>query len=145
MNKYRQGVLLASFLEEDDDSVLLAQVQKIVETIPLSNNLIFMLSQVDNPRKKIFTYNTPDPKTAFGATSMYTMRVHRKKQTNTLYTINALNAAVASQHDGRTGKHLKIDWEPYANCLLLTQGKKLQSYRLEVTKIFKIEDPPDEK
>jgi hypothetical protein len=146
LNKYRNGVLLASFLEveEGDDASIMTEVEKIVESIPLSNNLIFLLSQVDEPNKKMLTYNTPSPKIAFAATSMYTMRVHRKKQTNTLYTINALNAAVASQHEGQTGKHLKIDWEPYANCLLLTQGKKLQSYRIEVTKIFKIEEPPEE-
>ena len=72
------------------------------------------------------------------------MRVHRKKQTNTLYTINALNQAVALQHNGETGKHLKLDWSEYENCLLLTMGKKLQVYPIEVVKIFKIEDPPEE-
>ena len=75
---------------------------------------------------------------------LYTMRVHRKKQTNTLYTINALNMAVAAQHDGKTGRNLKLDWDQYQNSILLTAGKKLQVHPVEVLKIFKIEDPPEE-
>ena len=144
MSKFKSGVLLASFLEENNDTVILKHVQDIVDKIPLSNNLIFLLSQVDNPTKKILTYNTTEPKKAFSSIPLYTMRVHRKKQTNTLYTINALNAAVAAQHEGQTGKHLKIDWHAYTNCLLLSQGKKLHSYPIEVLKIFKIEPPPEE-
>ena len=72
------------------------------------------------------------------------MRVHRKKQTNTLYTINALNLAVAEEHDGKTGRDLKLDWSKYQDSILLTAGKKLQSHPIEVLKIFKIEDAPDE-
>ena len=72
------------------------------------------------------------------------MRVHRKKKTNTLYTINALNLAVAAQHDGKTGKNLQLDWNQYENSLLLTADKKLQVYPIEVVKIFKIEEPPEE-
>ena len=117
---------------------------EIVEVVPLSNNLIFLLAQTDNPSKKILTYNTAAPHDAFRTVPLYTMRLHRKKQTNTLYTINALNAAVAEQHDGKTGKELKIDWSAYQNCLLLTSGKKLHSYPVEVIKIFKVEEPPEE-
>ena len=73
------------------------------------------------------------------------MRVHRKKLTNTLYTINALNYAVALQHDGKTGRDLKLAWDKYRNCQLLTSGNKLQVHPIEVIKIFKIEDPPEEK
>ena len=70
--------------------------------------------------------------------------IHRKKQTNTLYTINALNAAVALDNDGQTGRHLKLDWDKYQNSILLTEGKNLKVYPVEVLKIFKIEDPPEE-
>ena len=55
-----------------------------------------------------------------------------------------LNRAVAAQHDGKTGKDLKLDWSQYENCLLLTSGKNLQIHPIEVVKIFKLEDPPEE-
>jgi hypothetical protein len=140
----RRGILLASFVNTEDENIINAEVQWIVEKLELTNNYIFLLQNLDTPEKKILTYSAiTEPGKRFNP-RLHTMRIHRKKQTNTLYTINALNAAVSKQHDGQTGKHLKLDWEEYSNCLLLTSGKKLQAYPIEVIKIFKIEDPPEE-
>ena len=72
------------------------------------------------------------------------MRVHRKKQTNTLYTINGLNHAVATENNGETGKHLKLNWENYRDSILLSVNKELKVIRLELTKIFKVEPPPSD-
>jgi hypothetical protein len=143
MSKAR-GFLLASFLSTDDSDVISQEVQEIVNNLELTNDYIFLLKNVNDPSKKILTYNAiPQQGSSFNP-RLYTMRVHRKKQTNTLYTINALNAAVAAQHDGKTGKDLKLDWTQYENCLLLTAGKELKIHAIEVVKIFKIEDPPEE-
>jgi hypothetical protein len=140
----KRGVLLASFLLTDSDEAVQTEVEYIVNNIEITNNMIFLLEEKENPQKKILTYNAiTEPGKPFNP-RLYTMRVHRKKQTNTLYTINALNAAVASQHDGQTGRHLKLDWEPFRNCILLTSGKELKAHAIEVSKIYKIEDPPEE-
>ena len=139
-----RGILLASFLTTDSDQEIQTEVEFIVNNIHITNNYIFLLQDKEDPSKKILTYNALVKKGEPFNPRLYTMRVHRKKQTNTLYTINALNAAVALQHDGQTGKHLKLDWSEYENCLLLTTGKKLSVYPIEVVKIFKIEDPPEE-
>jgi len=45
-----------------------------------------------------------------------TINIHRKKSTNTLYTINALNEIIAQNNGSRD-----IDWSEYEKCLLLTQ------------------------
>ena len=70
------------------------------------------------------------------------MRVHRKKQTNSLYTINALNLAVAKENNGQVGKHLKLDWENYRNSIMLSVKGELNTISVDVVKIFKIEEPP---
>ena len=103
-----------------------------------------MLEDQDDPEKKIITYNAVVEKGKPFNPRLFTMRMHRKKQTNTLYTINALNAAVAGQHDGKTGKDLKLDWTQYENSILLTAGKELKVHPVIVSKIFKIEDDPIE-
>ena len=140
----KRGVLLASFLLTESDEDVQTEVEFIVNNIEITNNMIFLLEEVENPAKKILTYNAiTEPGKPFNP-RLYTMRVHRKKQTNTLYTINALNKAVASQHDGKTGKHLKLDWEPFRNSILLTSGKDLKAHAIEVSKIYKIEEPPEE-
>jgi hypothetical protein len=140
----RKGILLASFLTNDDPDEIMREVEFIVNNMTLTNKFIFLLSNKDDSDKKILTYNAVVEKGKPFHPRLYTMRVHRKKLTNTLYTINALNYAVALEHDGKTGRDLKLDWEKYRNCLLLTSGKKLQSHPIEVIKIFKIEDPPEE-
>ena len=140
----RKGILLASFLADSDPPQIMREVEFIVNNMNLTNNFIFLLENKDNPGKKILTYNAVVEKGKPFHPHLYTMRVHRKKLTNTLYTINALNDAVALEHGGKTGRDLKLDWEKYKNCLLLTSGKKLQVHPIEVVKIFKIEDPPEE-
>ncbi len=144
MSKNDRGFLLASFLTGVDDQGILDEVNYIVENLDLTNQFIFLFQLTEDPLKKVLTYNILPAKGKPFNSRLFTMRIHRKKQTNTLYTINALNAAVASQHDGATGKNLKLDWEPFANSILLTEGKKLQTHPVEVVKIFKIEDPPEE-
>ena len=104
-----RGILLASFLVSDSDEDILKEVEKIAETFKLSNNTIFLLKLTDTPEKKIISYNAIVEKGTPLNTSLFTMRVHRKKNTNTLYTINALNAAVAKDNNGQTGKHLKLN------------------------------------
>ena len=140
----RRGVLLASFLMTDVEQKIQEEVEFIVNNIEITNNLIFLLEDKDNPEKKIITYNAVVEKGKPFNPRLFTMRMHRKKQTNTLYTINALNAAVASQHDGKTGRDLKLDWTQYENSILLTSGKELKAHPVEVSKIFKIEEEPAE-
>jgi len=140
----KRGVLLASFMVSEDDDKIQEEVEFIVNNIEITNNLIFLLEEQENPAKKILTYNAIVKKGDPFNPRLFTMRVHRKKQTNTLYTINALNKAVATQHDGQTGKHLKLDWEPYRNSIILTTGKELKTHPVQVSKIFKIEEPPEE-
>jgi|TARA_R110000851_G_scaffold110299_2_gene233018 hypothetical protein len=135
----KKGFLLASFLTTDDAVRVQAEIDMIVATADLSNKFIFLMKEKDNPTNKIITYNAVLDKTTPPVHRLYTIRVHRKKQTNTLYTINALNAAVALQHDGKTGRDLPLDWEKYSNSLILTKGKQLQVHELEIERIYKLE------
>ena len=140
----RRGALLASFIMTNDDAQIQEEVEFIVNNTEITNNLIFLLSEKENPLKKIITYNAITEKGKPFNPRLFTMRVHRKKQTNTLYTINALNCAVAAQHDGKTGRDLRLDWSQYENCILLTTGKELRVHEIEVSRIYKIEDSPQE-
>ena len=142
--KKERGFLLASFITSDDTEQINEEVEFIVNHLNLTSNYIFLMKNLDEPSKKILTYNAQARYGEQFNPRLYTMRIHRKKHTNTFYTINALNAAVAEQNNGQTGKHLRVDWEPYRDSVLLTSGKKLQTYPIEVVKIFKIEDPPED-
>ncbi len=143
MNR-RNGFLLASFLDSYEEEDIMKEVEFIANNLDLTNNMIFLMEQVSDPPRLFLTYNALTEKGKRFHPRLFTMRVHRKKQTNTLYTINALNLAVAEEHNGQTGRDLKLSWENYQNSILLTTGKKLQTHPIEVLKIFKIEEPPEE-
>jgi len=64
-----------------------------------------------------------------------TILLHRKKESNTLYTINALNALIKSLNGGIMDNNYMINWNDYRNCILLTRGDDFK--RLD-TKIHQI-------
>ena len=66
-----------------------------------------------------------------------TILVHRKKESNTLYTINALNELIKKLNDGVVDTSFQVDWQHYKNCILLTQHNDLNQLN---TKIYKIID-----
>ena len=66
-----------------------------------------------------------------------TISLHRKKQSNTLYTINALNEVIREKNGGVLDKSYMVDWNEFSNTLLLTNEMGLQKIP---TKIFQIID-----
>jgi hypothetical protein len=64
-----------------------------------------------------------------------TILVHRKKDSNTLYTINALNELIKKLNGGVVDTNYPVNWQHYKNCILLTQHNEIKQLN---TKIFKI-------
>ena len=67
-----------------------------------------------------------------------TILVHRKKETNTLYTINALNELIKSLNGGVVDTKFPINWQHYKNCILLTQHNELKQLNTKIHKIIEI-------
>ena len=49
-----------------------------------------------------------------------TISLHRKKDINSLYTLNALNEVIRSQNNGELDEKISVDWEDYKNTVLVT-------------------------
>ena len=67
-----------------------------------------------------------------------TILVHRKKESNTLYTINALNELIKKLNDGVVDTKFKVDWQHYRNCVLLTQHNELNQLNTKIHKIIEV-------
>ena len=52
-----------------------------------------------------------------------TITINRKKETNTYYSINALNSLIYLLNNGILDKSYKIDWPQYVDTLLLADGE----------------------
>ena len=66
------------------------------------------------------------------------MLVHRKKETNTLYTINSLNALIRKENNGIADSKYSVDWTKYSNSLLVTSNNDLKVLQTEVYQIIKV-------
>jgi hypothetical protein len=67
-----------------------------------------------------------------------TILVHRKKESNTLYTINALNELIKKLNGGVVDTKFPIDWNHYRNCVLLTQHNELNQLNTKIYKIIEL-------
>ena len=67
-----------------------------------------------------------------------TILVHRKKESNTLYTINALNELIKKLNGGVVDSSYQVDWQHYKNCILLTQHNELNQLNTKIYKIIEL-------
>ena len=74
-----------------------------------------------------------------------TISLHRKKNTNTLYTINALNDLIPELNGGKLDKTFPIEWENYKNCLLLTNEEGLNKIPTRIYTIVNVNTWENEK
>jgi hypothetical protein len=61
-----------------------------------------------------------------------TISIHRKKETNTLYTVNALNEVIRSVNNGVLNKTYQLDWTKYQNSFILTDDAGYRVIELDV-------------
>lgn len=97
-------------------------------------NKIFILESPQSD-ELMCTYNI-DTGNISGAPMNNTILLHRKKESNTLYTINSLNILIKKLNNGILNTHYIVDWQEYKNCILLTNGSELRKLDTAVYKII---------
>ena len=126
--------LLCTFTQKD-------KLDDILELIILCNdilyNKIYVFQNIKESHQLICTYNVEYDAENHPEDIPNTISLHRKKQSNTLYTINALNEVIRSLNNGGLDKRFPIPWEQYQNSLLLTNENGLNKIP---TKIHSIVD-----
>ena len=123
-----QTQLLCTFTNKEE---LQNTLQLIRETYHIVYNYIYVLQNKGNLDELFITYNI-DTSIRPDRPLEDTILVHRKKQSNTLYTINALNELVKEENNGVLDKTFSIDWEKFKNSIIVTNvsGTKRISTRI---------------
>ena len=120
--------LLCTFAHRKDLELIVDYISK---SYSVSEKRMFVFSDADKKSDLYVTYNVePDD---YGKTPS-TIMIHRKIETNTLYTVNALNAIIRKVNNGVLDKSYIIEWENYSNSLLLTDGDELRHIHLDLHK-----------
>lgn len=120
--------LLCTFTTRED---LKDTLHKIRETYHIIYNYIYVLQNKTNLDELFVTYNIDTNYKIYNPLSG-TILIHRKKESNTLYTINALNELIKEENGGKLDKSFVLDWEKFRNCIILTNpiGTKRISTRI---------------
>jgi len=109
-------------------------LQDIRETYVIVYNYIYILQNKANLDELYITYNiNTEFKPSYPLED--TILIHRKKESNTLYTINALNQLVKEENGGVLDKTFVIDWNKFKNSIILTNTegtKRIQTRIFEV-------------
>ena len=122
--------LLCLFTTKED---LDKSVDFILKNYILTNPNVFILENKSKPEETFITFNV-EKGSAPISSEWKTILVHRKKQSNTIYTINALNEVVKSKTGGNLDNSYMIDWEEFKNSIITTSN---QGYKMIPTKVFK--------
>jgi hypothetical protein len=123
-----QLLCLFTIKEELDISV-----NFILSNYILTNPNVFILESKMKPEEAFITFNVEKGSSAISS-EWKTILVHRKKQSNTIYTINALNEVVKSKTGGMLDNSYMIDWDEFRNCIITTSNT---GYKKIPTKVFK--------
>lgn len=128
--------LLCTFVQKCDLGLVLDYIEKNYE---LNSNLVFVFSNVEKPQQLYCTYNVVGDYDLISNTIL----VHRKSESNTLYTINALNRLIIDINNGILDTRYQLDWSLYSNQLVLLQNDEIVKIPLRLEKIYKIGNTRD--
>ena len=107
-------------------------INGLTKSYSIMYNKMFVL-YVKSTDEYVVTYNVEQGNV--DSIPVNTILVHRKKETNTLYTINALNDLIKKLNGGVVDPTYRVNWQHYKNCILLTNHNELKQLN---TKVFKI-------
>jgi hypothetical protein len=111
----------------------------ILKNYTLTNPNVFVLESRSNSEEMFITFNVEKGSPAISS-KWKTILVHRKKQSNTIYTINALNEVVKSKTGGQMDSTYMIEWDEFYGCILTTTTNGYKKIPTKVHKTFNIQN-----
>ena len=127
--------LLATFTTKTD---LDKTIENIKGAYTIAFSKIYVLQNENNVNELICTYNVDLSAGADYNDVKGTISLHRKKHSNTLYTINALNEVIANLNNGLIDSKFIVPWENFKNTLMVTNSDGLNKIPTRIYKIIKI-------
>ena len=127
--------LLCTFTTQEN---LDETIKKITNSYTIIFDKIYVLQNENNVNELICTYNVDTQNGVDYNAVKGTISLHRKKHSNTLYTINALNECIKNLNNGILDQKFMIPWENFKNMLLITNSDGLNKINTRIYKIEKI-------
>jgi hypothetical protein len=111
--------LLCTFTTLQELPSCIARIHKTYQVDSVANMKCYQY--VETPNNVICVYNT----TSSVGRMNDTITINRKKESETLYSINALNTLIQELNNGVLDKSFRVDWAQYKNKLMLSDRSGL--------------------
>jgi hypothetical protein len=105
-------------------------VDNIIENFDLIDKRVFIFSNINDACDVYLTFNVEKNKVNLNKKHKNTISIHRKKETNTLYTLNAMNRLIEDENGGIFDKSFKLSWNLYQNSIILKTSIYSQSIKV---------------
>ena len=127
--------LLCTFTNKKDINKV---VEKIKKTYNISFGKIYVLQNENNLNELMCTYNVSLEKSIDFNDVENTISLHRKKYSNTLYTINALNELIKNLNNGVLDSKFVVPWENFKNMILVVNSDGLNRISTRIYEIISV-------
>lgn len=131
MNDFDNRQLLCTFTNSKDFQQAADELHKFYE---IYSKRIFAFANVKNPKEIYLTYNVINMQKG-SPKFPNTILIHRKKQTNTLYTLNAMNRLI-EEENGQVDNTYVVNWKLYENSLIITGDVSIRIIPLKIFNVF---------
>ena len=111
-------------------------IRDITKNFKIVFDKIYVLQNEDKPKELICTYNVDQNDDIDFNLVNNTISLHRKKITNTLYTINALNELIKTINNGVLDTTYQVPWDVYKNMILISNKEGLSRIPTRILKII---------
>ncbi len=125
--------LLCTFSNAEDFRKIAEEIRKFYEVY---SGRIFAFANAKTPKEVYLTYNVLNMRKD-SPKFPNTILIHRKKQTNTLYTLNAMNRLI-EEENGHADKTYVVNWKLYENSLIITGDVSVRIIPLKITAILEL-------
>lgn len=111
------------------------EILELVKYYQILDGKIYILQSGLDSEDIFMTYNVAKNSGAFYT---HTISVHRKKEYNIIYSINALNELTKEENNGVMSTSHRISWDNYRNSFITARDGKVKITPTKLLKIFKI-------
>jgi len=110
-------------------------VEEIKKFYNIYNGRFFIFSNGNSPEEVYITYNIINIDKEFPKFPN-TISIHRKKQTNTLYSLNSLNKIIEDENGGILDKTFSVNWSLYDNSFIFLSNDMIKVIPIKLLEII---------
>lgn len=110
-----------------------ADIESIKQFYKIDGGKVYILKNSENPNEIFLTYNVEKNNDKHFPR---TISVHRKKDFNILYSINALNELIKQENGGLFSHTYQVDWTKFKDSIIVVNDGKIKIMPTKLLRVF---------